>query len=213
MRLALPAARRLIAGMGLLVCAGAGADGTGPQQLQAFLDGLQALRADFEQTVADTSGDDLQRSRGSLALLRPGRFRWDYREPYPQQIVADGDTVWIYDPELEQVTRQDQADALRGSPAQVLSGTAPVEAGFEVREGAATDEPDLAWAVLTPKDEASQFEEIRLGFRDGALARMEMADKLGRISLFRFHDLQRNPDLGSGVFRFEVPAGVDVLRR
>ncbi|MGD2081414.1 MAG: outer membrane lipoprotein chaperone LolA [Chromatiales bacterium] len=205
--------RRLIAGVGLLAAVDGWCGQTGPEQLRAFLDGLQTLSADFEQTVVDASGEDAQQSSGSLAIRRPGRFRWDYRAPYPQQIVADGETIWIYDPDLEQVTRQDQARALEGSPAQVLSGTAPLGEGFEIRADDGARASDLTWVVLTPRDEDSQFEEVRLGFEGGVLARMQMVDKLGQTSLFRFSNLQRNPALDDASFRFEPPAGVDVLRR
>lgn len=205
-------ARALIAGAGLLAAASGWSAQSGPEQLHEFLDGLRTLRADFEQTLTDASGGEGQRSSGSLAIRRPGQFRWDYREPYPQEIVADGETIWIYDPDLAQVTREEQERALQGSPAQVLSDTVPLEASFVIRPGGG-DAPGLAWVTLVPREESSQFEQIRLGFRDDTLVRMEMADKLGQSSVFRFSNVRRNPDIARSVFRFEPPAGADVLAR
>jgi outer membrane lipoprotein carrier protein len=211
--LAVPGCRLVIAGLALLAAVDGLAAEAGVERLRAFLEELHSLEADFEQTVVDASGEASQRSRGSLAIRRPGRFRWDYREPFPQQIVGDGTTVWLYDPDLAQVTRQDQADALEGSPAQVLSGSAALEESFEVRADPGGGPSDLAWVVLTPRHENSQFEEVRLGFGEDALLRMEMVDKLGQTSVLRFSKIRRNPDLGDAVFRFEPPPGVDVLQR
>jgi outer membrane lipoprotein carrier protein len=206
------AARALIAAAGLLAAANGWSAESGREQLREFLDGLQTLRADFEQTLVDASGGEGERSSGSLAIRRPGLFRWDYREPYPQEIVADGQTIWIYDPDLAQVTREDQDRALDGSPAQVLSDTVPLEASFRVGPGE-EDAAGLAWVTLVPREESSQFEEIRLGFRDDTLVRMEMADKLGQSSVFRFSNVRRNPDIAGSVFRFQPPPGADVLQR
>lgn len=181
----------------------------GKQRLTAFLEGLVTLEARFEQSVLDTENNRSGRFHGMFRLLRPGRFRWDYVSPYEQSIIADGRDVWIVDSDLEQITQQLQSRALRGTPALLLAEEVDVEAEFEVismgeREG-------LDWVELIPRSEDSQFVRILLAFDDRQLLRMEMADKFGQISRFRFFDVLRNPKLDAALFRFDKPPGYDLF--
>ncbi len=193
----------------VLVPGMAGAADSGPQRLQAFLDGLHTLQAKFEQTLDGGKGANPRRSSGTLVIERPGRFRWDYRTPYVQEILADGETIWMYDPDLAQVTRQSQAQALRGSPAQVLSEERPLTESFQVidrgRDG------DLDWVELRPRDQSSQFEHIALGLDARGLKVLDMSDKLGQHTRIELSQLKRNPKLDPGLFHFDPPPGVDVL--
>jgi outer membrane lipoprotein carrier protein len=192
-----------------LLCAGTASAGQGPARLDRFLGGLQTLSARFEQEVEQAEIPDTQRSAGSLAIRRPGQFRWDYVEPYEQLVLADGQTIWLYDPDLAQVTRQEQAQALEGTPAQVLSDARPLTGSFTVLD--AGEAEGLAWVELVPRDPDSQFERIRLGLDESGLRALEMADKLGQHTRFRFYEVKRNPLLADGLFQFEPPPGVDVL--
>lgn len=187
------------------------AAGTGPEQMKHFLAGLTTLQARFEQTVESPDRVEPLRSRGSFYLRRPNQFRWDYSEPERQEIVADGRQIWFYDPELEQVSVQFQHKALRGTPAQLLASGDPVENSFRVQDGGLKQE--LAWVELTPLDSDSQFERIRLGFRDDRLQRMEMRDKFGQVTRFRFSDIRENPEFKSTFFRFEPPEDVDLYNQ
>ncbi len=186
-------------------------DADGPAQLRRFLDGLEGLQARFEQQVVNQDGTRSLRSSGTFYLQRPDRFRWDYDEPERQQIVADGRQVWFYDPDLEQVSVQFQRKALRGTPAQLLSGRDPVENSFEISDGGRAD--GLTWVRLVPRSSDSQFETIRLGFADGELRRMEMTDKFGQQTRFRFFDIRHNPRFDSTFFRFEPPENVDLYNQ
>lgn len=203
-------ANRLLA-VACLLWVGTVFAGEGPARLDCFLDGLQTLSARFEQEVARAEVDDTQRSSGTLAIRRPGQFRWDYVEPFEQLVLADGDTIWIYDPDLAQVTRQEQAEALEGTPAQVLSDTRPLTDSFTVIDAGEAD--GLAWVELVPRDADSQFERIRLGLDRSGLRALEMADKLGQHTRFRFSEVKRDPALADSLFQFEPPPGVDVLQR
>jgi len=182
-------------------------------RLEAFLAEVHALRARFEQEVLDERGVSAQRSRGTVAVLRPGRFRWDYREPYRQLIVADGERLWIYDEDLAQVTVRPQAEALTRTPLQILTTRAGgALEGFQVRELGLRE--GLEWVELRPADTAGQpdFERILVGFDGPRLARMELVDAFGQTVRLRFEAVERNPELDPALFRFEPPPGVDVVR-
>lgn len=178
-------------------------------RVEGYLAGLQSLRAGFDQEIVDEAGAVRERARGTLFLQKPGRFRWDYREPYAQQLVSDGTRVWLYDEELEQVTVREVSESLSTTPAMLLSGRGDVAAAFTVRAGG--QEEALQWIDLTPKLEESDFRSVRLGFRGNELERMELTDRLGQTARIRFSDIQRNPGLPAELFEFSPPAGVDVV--
>lgn len=196
----------LLAGL-LAWSAAAVADGKA--QLDAFLDGLQTLEAGFEQAVVDTENNSSGAFHGVFRLSRPGRFRWDYVEPYEQSIIADGRDLWIVDGDLKQITQQRQRSALKGTPALLLAEDVALESEFEVLE--AGERGGMEWLELIPRDADSQFVRVLLAFRDDALQRMEMADKFGQVSRFRFYDMVRNPQLDGDLFVFEKPPGYDMF--
>jgi outer membrane lipoprotein carrier protein len=176
-----------------------------------FLEGVNTLEARFEQSVLDADHQSATRSQGVFYLERPGRFRWDYSEPENQQIIADGSQIWLFEPELEQVSVQSQSSALKGTPALLLISGEPVEKHFEVID--IGDRQGMGWVELIPRDEESQFTRILLAFVDNELRRMEMADKFGQITRFQFYDISPNPVFTDGFFRFEPPWGVDIFRQ
>ena len=181
----------------------------GPARLHAFLDQVHSLRADFQQSVFDEDGRQLDEARGKVYIARPGRFRWDYTEPYPQEIVGDGEKVWVYDSELEQVTVRPLGDALGDTPVMLLSSDQPVEHSFEVH---AVEGPDgHAWAELIPLAEQVSFTRIRLGFDGETLRVMELDDAFGQLTRLRFESVERNPELDPALFEFTPPQGVDVF--
>lgn len=185
------------------------AAGEGRARLQAYLDEVRTWRAEFEQTVRDEAGKMLERARGEVYVARPGRFRWDYTSPYAQSIVADGDTVWVYDADLEQVTRRPLDADAGGTPALLLGKDVDLDARFEVaelgRRGA------MLWVELAPRGEDEPYERIRVGFEGETLAAMDLADSLGQHTLIKFSDVRRNPPLDPSLFRFTPPPGVDVV--
>ena len=184
---------------------------TARQQLDEFLTGLETLRAEFAQSLLDEKGQVVDESRGTLYLVRPDRFRWDYRDPYPQLIVADGKQVWMYEPDLEQATVRAQRDLVGSTPAALLSTTEPVEERFEVAELGAGDD-GYRWLGLTPKDSSASFVAIRVGFNASVLKMMELEDTFGQTTRIVFSQLTRNPVIDGAKFLFEPPAGTDVIR-
>jgi outer membrane lipoprotein carrier protein len=190
-----------------LVCTGA-AD-TGTEQLQRFLGGLHSFQADFEQVLLDESGAPIEEAKGTLVLARPGRFRWDYREPYPQLIVADGKHVWIYDTELAQVTVKELGEAVGDTPTLLLTSDSSLEKRFLMQSAGKRD--GLEWVSLEPKSSDVSFSEIRLGLERGELTRMELVDSFGQTTELYFHNIVKNAKVRPELFSFTPPAGVDVI--
>lgn len=179
------------------------------ERFKSFLRSSQSARADFEQKVYGRGGKLTQESKGSFVLLRPGRFRWTYAKPVDQVIVGDGERVWIYDRDLNQVTVRRLSKALGSTPAALLAGASEIEAAFELSDAGQRD--GLEWLEATPKEREAGFERIRMGFGTGGVQAMELVDHFGQTTVLRFHNLQRNPKVDPAEFRFEPPKGADVL--
>lgn len=180
--------------------------GAGERMLQVFLDDVNTLRADFVQTLMNADREILQETHGTLAVSRPGRFRWDYDE---QTIVADGQYLWLYDAGLEQVTQRALDQTLASTPAMLLSGDGEYAGDFTVEELGALG--DVTWIHLDPGLQDTEFEAVHIGFSDGQLAVMELVDTFGQTTRIEFSDLEVNPDLDEALFEFIPPAGVDVI--
>ena len=187
----------------------ASAHAGGAEQLRAFLSGTQSLRGSFEQTVTDKAGKRLQQSTGTLELARPGKFRWEYAKPYRQTMVGDGEKVWLYDPDLNQVTVRKLDAAIGSSPAALLAGDAAIEKSFTLKDGG-TD-GGREWVEAVPKSGEATFERVRMGFTAGRLDVMELYDNFGQTTVIRLSGLERNPKLAPEVFRFTPPRGADVI--
>jgi outer membrane lipoprotein carrier protein len=181
----------------------------GRQRVEQFLANLQGLQAQFHQVLADRSGNTIDESSGVLAISRPNRFRWDYREPYEQEIVADGKKVWLYDSDLEQVTVRELDATLSATPAMLLSGESNLEDNFTVTQ--ARTEAGVYWVQLEPKRDDTDFKWVRLGFEGETLRYMQLADKLGQTTRLQFTEVERNPVLDPSRFTFTVPPGADVI--
>lgn len=192
----------------LLLCAAAGP--VHAHELQALLDDLRSLRAEFTQRLFDEAGQLVEESRGLFYLQRPERFRWEYKEPYAQLIVADGKEIWIYEADLEQATLKDYSRATANTPALVLSGRQPVAELFEVTAEHG-EEDGVAAYLLRPKGDDSQFQHMRLYFLDGVLQRLNLQDKLGQKTEVRFYGARLNSDLDAELFRFTLPPEADLI--
>jgi outer membrane lipoprotein carrier protein len=179
------------------------------QTLKNFFQGTTSMRARFQQTVVDNLGRKVQEVTGSMQLQRPGKFRWDYDKPYVQLIVGDGKKVWLYDPDLNQVTVRPLDKVLGSSPAALLAGSKDIEKTFDLRS--VGQQGDLNWVEAIPKEKESGFEKVVLGFKGNMLHEMEMRDSFGQITVIEFSKQEVNPKLNDKSFRFAPPAGADVL--
>jgi len=178
-------------------------------KLHQFLDSTRTVRADFSQTVVARNGRQGQLSSGVMVISRPGKFRWQIDKPYAQLLVGDGEKIWIYDPDLRQVTVRKAGPALGGTPAALLAGDSRIEKDFSLRE---TGERDgLEWVEAVPRTTDSGFEKVSLGFAGDELRAMILLDSLGQTSSLVFARIERNPQLAPSLFRFTPPANTDVI--
>lgn len=178
-------------------------------RLRAFVKETQTLRADFAQTVYDKSGRRLQEAQGQVSIARPGKFRWNVDKPYKQLLVGDGERVWVYDEDLNQVVTRRNDQALGNTPAALLAGKEEVERAFDWRD--LPPAGGLEWLAAAPKSKESSFSEIRLGFDASGLAALDVADNFGQRTVIRLSHIERNPKLATDLFRFVPPKGADVV--
>ena len=180
-----------------------------PSPVQRYFQSLHALRTDFIQRVFDERGRIMQTSSGRMLMRKPGQFRWDYRTPAEQVIVADGERLWAYDVDLAQVTVRTLDQALGATPLTLLSGVAPIEETFTV-DG--VDHRDgLDWYELTPKQSQPEFRLLRVAFKGDLLVSLELEDSFGQRTRLDFQKLERNPTLDPALLKFTPPPGVDVV--
>jgi outer membrane lipoprotein carrier protein len=177
--------------------------------LRRFLDESGGLQAKFRQALHTDHSPDPQVSEGTLFIKRPGRFRWEYSAPPGQLVVCDGDRIWMYDEDLEQVTVRPVDDTLRGTPAMLLSGQATLDETFEVLR--TFDKDGLAWVALRPREGSPEFASLQIGLEGGLLRRMELVDSLGQLTTIELWDVERDADLADDLFAFEPPEGADVI--
>lgn len=196
---------------------------SGLDTLETFLKSTKSGRADFTQVVTPPAkaGQTTVRSKtstGQFSFVRPTRFRFDYVKPFPQVIVADGQTLWLYDADLEQVTARKQAQALGSTPAALVATAADLNAlQKEFSLEAQADSDGLQWVQATPKNRESTIQSVRIGLRtDGllvSLGKLEIFDAMGQRSVLSFERFEVNPmSLGPAQFNFVPPRGVSVIR-
>lgn len=186
--------------------------GKGMDRLNAFLTVKGAIKARFIQTVVGQAFSQPKESSGTLLMQRPGKFRWDYSTPYKQLILADGKRLWIYDPDLAQVVVKPLEVALGDTPALLLSGEGmeSLEQQYNITESLEARD-GLYWVTLLPREKESSFQEVRLGFGQQHLRRMELVDGFGQLTTLEFLGMQTNVDVPEGSFQFDPPKGVDVV--
>lgn len=177
--------------------------------LEQFIQSLTSFEASFEQTLYDVDSEPLGSSAGTIKLKRPGRFVWTYSSPDPQVIVADGERIWLYDQDLEQVTVNAIDERINGTPLQLLMSTAPLSEAFEIESLGQADNID--WFALTPLAQSSDFEQVFIGLQEDAIAAMELRDSFGQATQIQLIDFNKDVDLDDSLFVFEVPEGVDVI--
>lgn len=193
----------------LFLCSNAHADKLASDLLNHFFTDLKSLSANFEQTVQNSQLNAVERASGTLWIQRPGKFRWNYDKPYLQEIVSNGDKLWIYDADLEQVTIKKVNKTLGNTPALLLSNDKPIDESFTIQQ---MDKGlSLNWVELIPKDSEAGFNNIRLGFNESHLREMLLEDNLGQTTRLVFSELKRNQSLSSELFGFIPPKNADIF--
>ena len=184
--------------------------GEGRVLLDRFLTETQTMSANFKQTLKSSDGRLLQESAGVFYLQRPGKFRWNYTQPYPQEIVSDGKQVWIFDVDLEQVTVQQQgAGGNNNTPMALLQNKKNLEDAFEIHERGV--DAGLHRIELLNKKDDVDFDRIMLGLDDKGLRFLQLHDQFEQTTYIHFTELQTNPELAPALFEFTPPEGVDVF--
>ncbi len=190
----------------------------GMDSLEAFVRTARSGRADFTQVVT-APGREGQPARsktssGTFEFSRPDRFRFVYRKPFEQSIVADGKTLWLHDADLNQVTARKQSQVLGSTPAALIA-SAPdlraLQAEFALADAPGRD--GLDWVLATPRGKDSALQSVRVGLRGGELAALEILDSFGQRSVLTFSRFELNPLLSGQIFEFKAPAGADVIRQ
>ncbi|MEA3395763.1 MAG: outer membrane lipoprotein chaperone LolA [Pseudomonadota bacterium] len=194
----------------------------GLESLEVFMRSASSGRAEFTQVVSMPAREGQaarhKTSSGSFEFVRPNRFKFIYKKPFEQSIVADGQTLWLYDVDLNQVTSRKQAQALGSTPAALIA-SAPdlraLQADFTL--AALPDKDGLQWVEAKPKAKEGQLQSIRVGFRAAdkvpELAALDILDSFGQRSVLNFSKVEINPRLATDAFRFQPPKGADVIRQ
>ena len=194
----------------------------GLESLEVFVKTVSSGRADFTQVVTAPAKEGQsarsKTSSGTFEFSRPNRFKFIYKKPFEQSIVADGQTLWLYDTDLNQVTARKQSAVLGSTPAALIAAAPDLralQADFTLT--AAPEKDGLQWVVATPKARDGQLQTVRVGFRadekPAALAALEILDSFGQRSVLSFSKLEVNPNLPSDTFQFKPPKGADVIRQ
>jgi outer membrane lipoprotein carrier protein len=205
------------------IAAGAQTAGaTGLESLENFVKSTKSGRASFTQVVTGPAKDGqaakTKNSSGSFEFLRPNRFKFIYKKPFEQSIVSDGQTLWLYDADLNQVTSRKLAQALNGTPAAVIAAASDLkglQADFTLT--ALPEKAGLQWVQATPKTKDGQLQSISVGFKStdkgSELAALEILDSFGQRSVMTFSQFEVNPALADSSFQFKQPAGSDLIRQ
>ncbi len=177
--------------------------------LQDFLKGFKSLEANFVQSLINENGQVLEKTEGILFLQQPGKFHWSYQTPYTQLIISNGDVLWLYDEDLEQLTIRKMGDAINQTPAGIILGNNNITEHFLQVDMGNIENHD--WIELTPKDPEAQYKNIRIGFDGTKLGMMIIFDNLGQTTRIDFSDVKKNTNLLPTLFEFDIPEGVDVI--
>jgi outer membrane lipoprotein carrier protein len=204
----------LIATPAAFCCAG------GLESLESFLKSTQSGRAEFTQTVTSPARDGqapkVKTSTGNFEFARPNRFKFVYKKPFEQTLVADGQTLWMYDVDLNQVTSSKQANVLANTPAAIIASSPDLkslEQNFSLKS--APDQDGMSWVLATPKAKEGSLQSIRVGFKSagGELAALDILDSFGQRSVLKFQKVEANIALAQDAFSFKPPAGADVIKQ
>ncbi|MFM6990173.1 MAG: outer membrane lipoprotein chaperone LolA [Rhodoferax sp.] len=190
----------------------------GIEALDAFVKHVKSGRATFTQTVTAPAKDGQavrpKVSSGSFEFVRPNRFKFIYKKPFEQSIIADGQTLWLYDVDLAQVTARKQAAALGSTPAALISAAPDLkalQAEYILSDAPASDGQE--WLLATPKPKEGSLQSVRVGFKDSMLVTLEILDSFGQRSVLHFNAFEANAVIEPSSFQFKPPAGVDVVRQ
>jgi len=216
------AGRALFVALGASLVMASHAYASGTDQLKQFVAQVHAARGNFVQRELKTPSNaknasdaiatamsSAKTSSGTFVFARPGKFIWNYEKPYQQQLQSDGENLYVYDKDLNQVTERKLGGALGASPAAILFGSNDLDKNFTLSDAGVKNGVD--WLELIPKSKDTQFKSVGIGFRDGNLEAMELHDVFGNVTLLTFSNIEKNPSLPASTFKFVRPKGADLI--
>jgi outer membrane lipoprotein carrier protein len=215
--------RSLVVALGATLAMAGHAYASGSDQLKQFVTQVHAARGSFVQrelkapsSNAKNASDAIATatlnskvSSGTFVFSRPGKFVWSYEKPYQQLLQSDGDNLYVYDKDLNQVTERKLGGALGASPAAILFGSNDLDKNFTLSDAGVKNGID--WLQLIPKSKDTQFKSVGIGFKDGNLEAMELHDVFGNVTLLTFSNIEKNPSLPASTFKFVRPKGADLI--
>ena len=212
--------KKLITTVAILACApfAQSAFAGGMESLENFVKTAKTGKAEFSQVVT-APGKDGQAARsktstGTFEFSRPARFRFDYKKPFEQTIVADGQTLWLYDVDLKQVTSRKQAQVLGSTPAALIASSPDLSAlkkDFTLE--AIADRDGMQWVQATPRAKDGQLHSVKIGFKGNELSALDILDSFGQRSVISFNKMELNAGVSPDSFQFKPPVGVDVVKQ
>ena len=177
------------------------------QQLQELLQPISSLSAQFEQQTTDVNGVEIQQAIGQLQLAQPYKLHWVVSEPMPQRLISDGQTLWLYDEDLEQVIIQSVDSSINSTPIMLFSGDLQrlnlLYSVLQISKGI---------FELTPKQNESLFASVQLGFSNKVPTSLVMTDNLGQITRINLTSVSVNREIPADLFNFKIPDEIDVIR-
>lgn len=201
----------LLATIGMSASLSALADDAARERLITRLEATASFSARFEQETYAEGELRGEQSSGLMQIERPLRFLWQVTEPYEQTVISDGETLWVYDPDLAQATYQPVADQVQQSPAMILAQPrSTLSDAYDVTEAG---NEELTSYQLYPTDENSVFSELTLVFVDDAISQLRLTDNLEQDTRIRFTEVRTGLDFPADTFDFEPPAGTDVFEQ
>jgi len=198
---------------GLMLAGMTAAQASAIEQFKAFVVNTKTAKGEFVQVQMKTTNGVSKigkTSSGIFKFARPGKFIWTYIKPYDQVLQADGDKLYLYDKDLNQVTIKSLGNAIASSPAAILFGSVDLDKNFVMKDIGVKE--GIEWLQATPKTKDSQFDTIGIGMKDGVPVGMELRDSFGQLSLVTLKNFEKNPSFGADQFKFVVPQGAEVLR-
>jgi outer membrane lipoprotein carrier protein len=182
--------------------------------VQQRYDATTDFTADVLQEMTIASLGKTLSARGTVAFRRPGKLRWHVGDASGQTIVADGTTLWVYQPEEQQVLKAPFQAAFKAStPISFLLGVGRIADDFDVTVDDAKHDDGLSWMKLVPRQGDGTLGWLRLGVAPTTfdITAAEIHDQLGNTTTLTFTNLKRGVGLEDTIFQFEVPDGVDVV--
>jgi outer membrane lipoprotein carrier protein len=205
----------------IALCA-ASAWASGLENLENFIKNAKSGKSEFTQTVTSparvsdgkSEAPRVKTSSGSFEFQRPNRFKFQYKKPFEQLILADGVNLWIYDADLNQASQRKQSEAFANTPAALIASSSDLSAlRAQFNLEAASDKDGLSWVQAKPKSADSTLQIVRIGFKGDALQQLDITDSFGQRSVINFGNMQLNVNLAADSFKFNLPPKAELLRQ